>query len=164
MRTPQASILLVALAVLSSCDLWETQDVYLTPAEVASLEAKHGVPLDEAQGTTLKAIKEDLEELLGAQLEANKRIVLLETAQGEKVAKVTLTTPAAEIGEKGIDGLIDRIIENPTTAGILGSIPVALLLALQAYNRRKALALERGKPPAGTVTTSSRTTTTTPGV
>lgn len=157
MRTPQASLLLVALAVLSSCDLWETQDVYLTPAEVASLEAKHGVPLDEAQGTTLKAIQLDIQELLGAQLEANKKIEVLENAQG---AKVTLTAPAAEIGEKGIDGLIDRIVENPTTAGILGSIPVALLLALQAYNRRKALALERGKPPAGT----TPTTPTTPGI
>lgn len=143
---PQLTLAVLSLLLLSSCDLWETQDVYLTPAEVAALEAKHGVPLDEAKGSTLEAMRLDIQELLGAQLEANKKIEVLENAQG---AKVTLTAPAEEIGEKGIDGLIDRIIENPTTAGILGSIPVALLLALQAYNRRKALALERGKPPTG---------------
>jgi hypothetical protein len=139
MRNPSA--LAVFALLLASCDLFEVQTVYLTPEEVAVLEAKHGAPTTSA---SREAWRKDTQALLGAQVQD------VHPASGGG-AMVTLVPPAQEGGTDLVGGLIDLILGNPTTSGLLATLPLAIGLILRTVRKRQALAATRGKPPGGAV-------------
>lgn len=121
---------LIALALaggLAGCWLVEPQYVRLTPEQEAAIVAAVGTLSD----TNVEAWVSEASKVLNAEVTK-----IVETAQG---TIIKLSPPGKEAGDEAAESMLDKIVENPTPAGIVAGLGAALLVVLQVLARRRKL-------------------------
>lgn len=124
--------LIFFLVLAPGCWMFQPQEVDLTPAQVAALEARLGA-LD----------TENLDAwMAGASQAIQGQVIALREVEGQLVA--TLTPAAQEAGEGALVSIWGTIEKNPTPAGAALGVILALLGAANVLSRRSTLPVKKG--------------------
>jgi len=119
--------IIVLSCTLNGCWLFETQEILLTPDQVAQIESALG-----------QLTQDNLQDWINAaELATKADIESLRKTDSGIIAE--LSPPIQEAGAEAGETLLNKVIDNPSYAGILAGIPAALYCIISVLNRRAKL-------------------------